>query len=111
MRIIVLLSYPQPGVNALHIVTALKNFTLVSKKKSILVEMIGFAVTEVDNFCKNELITVLFKLFDGKDTGLVFFKPKRQANVSVQMLNYILVTMTELFVFCFCKSNHEFRFG
>ena len=77
MRKDVLLSYPQSGVNALHIVFALKYVTLVSNKESILVEMFDFAVTQVDNFCKNELITVLFKLFDGKDTSLVFFKPKR----------------------------------
>ena len=76
MRIIVLFSYPQLGVNALHIVIALKNVTLVSNKKSILVEMFDFAVTQADNFCKNELTTVLFKLFDGKDTSLVFSKPK-----------------------------------
>ena len=69
-----LLSYPQSEVNALHIVIALKNVTLVNNKKSILVEMFDFAATQVDNFCKNELITVLFKLFDGKDTSLVFFQ-------------------------------------
>ena len=77
MRIIVLLSYPQSGVNALHIVSALKNVTLVSNKKSILVEIIDFTVTQVDNFYKNELITVKFKLFDGKDASLVLFKRKR----------------------------------
>ena len=77
MRKIVLLSYPQSGVNALHIVIALKNVKLVSNKKSILVEMFDFAVTQVDNFCKNELINVLFKLFDGKDASLVLLKPKR----------------------------------
>ena len=77
MRIIVVLSYPQPGVNALHIVIALKNVTLVSNKKSIFVEVFDFAVTQVDNFCKNELITVLFEFFDGKDASLVLFKPKR----------------------------------
>ena len=77
MRKIVLLSYPQSGVNALHIVIALKIVTLVSNRKSILVEMFDFAVTQVYNFCKNEMITVLFKLFDGKDASLVLFKPKR----------------------------------
>ena len=61
----------------LHIVVALKNDTLVGNKKSILVEMFDFAVTQVDNFCKNELITVMFIFFDGKDTSLVLFKPKR----------------------------------
>ena len=77
MRIIVLLSYPKSGANALHIVIALKNVTLVGKRKSILVEMFDCAVTQVDNFCKNELITVTFKPFDEKDPGLVLVKPKR----------------------------------
>ena len=39
--------------------------------------MFDFAVTQVDNFCKNELITVMFKLFDGKYASLVLFKPER----------------------------------
>ena len=77
MRILVPLSYPQSGVNALQIVIALKNVTLVSNKKSILKEMLDFTVTQVDNFCKNEVITVMFKLFDGKDASLVCFKPER----------------------------------
>ena len=107
MRIIVLLSYPQ---SVLNIVITLKKVTLVGNKKSILVEMFDFAVTQVDNFCKNELITVMFKLFDGKDTRLVLFKPERYSNLSVQMLSYILVAMTEQFVFCLGKSNLNFRF-
>ena len=74
MRIVVLLSYAQ---SVLHIVVALQNVTLVSNKKSILVEMTDFAITQVYNFCKNELITVMFKLFDGKDASLVLFKPER----------------------------------
>ena len=74
MRIIVLLSYAQ---SVLHIVIALKSVTLVGNKKSILVEMFDFAVTQDDNFCKNELIALMFKLFDAKDTSLVLFKPKR----------------------------------
>ena len=74
MSIIVLLSYPQLGINALHIVIALKNVTLVSNKLSILVEMFDFAVTQVDNFCKNELINVMLKLFDGENASLVFFQ-------------------------------------
>ena len=80
MRIIVLLSYPQSGLKALHIVIALKNVTLVGSKKWILVELFDFAVTQVDNFCKNELITVMFKLADGKDASLVLFKPERWSN-------------------------------
>ena len=81
MKIIVLLSYPQSGVIALHIVIALKNVTFVSNKKSILVEMFDFAVTQVDNFFKKELITILLKLFDGKDTSLVFFSNRNNNRV------------------------------
>ena len=110
MSIIMLLSYPHLGVNALHIVVALKIVTLVSNIISILVEMFDFAVTQVENFCKNELITVMFKVFDGENASLVLFKPQRYSNLSVQMLSYILVTMSEQFVFCFCKSSLKFRF-
>ena len=81
MRTIMLLSYPQSGVKALHIAIALKNFTIVSNRKPILVEMFDFAVTQVDNFCKNKMITVLFKLFDGKDTILVFFQTETTKSV------------------------------
>ena len=111
MRIIVLLSYPQSGVKALHIVIDLKNITLESNKKLILVEMFDFALTQVDNFCENELITVKFKLFDGKDESLVLFRPEREAKLSVQMLNHIHVTMFEQFVFCFRESILKFKFG
>ena len=72
-----LLSFPQSGVNALQIVIALKKVTLVGNKKSILVEMIHFTVTQVDNMCKSELITVLLKLFDVRDGSLGLIKPKR----------------------------------
>ena len=84
MRKIVLLSYRQSVV---HIVITLKKVTFSSNKKSILVEMIDFVVTQVDNFCKNELITAMFKLFDGKDATIVLFKPERYSSLSVQMLN------------------------
>ena len=77
MRIIVLLSYPQSGVNVLHIVIALKNVTIIGNKKSIPVEMFDFAVTHVDNFCKNDMITVMFKIFDGGNASLELFKPDR----------------------------------
>ena len=111
MRIIVLFSCPQSGVNALHIVIALKNVTLVSNKISILVEMFDFAVTQVDDFCKNELITVMFRLFNGENSSLVLFKWEQYSILSAQMLNYILVTMSEQFVLCFFKSNLKFWFG
>ena len=80
MIIMALLSYAK---SVLHIVIALKNITLVINKKSILVELFDFAVTQVDNFCKNELITVMFNFFYGKDTSLVLFKPKRYSNLFV----------------------------
>ena len=56
MRIIVLLSYPQSGLKALHILIALNSFTLVCNVVSVLVEMVNFAMVKVDNFCKNKLI-------------------------------------------------------
>ena len=98
-------------MKALHIAIALKNVTLVSNKKSILVEIFDFAVTQVDNLCKNEVITVMFNFLMEKTQVLIFFEQERQSNLSVQMLNYILLTMTEQFVFCFCKSNLKLRFG
>ena len=58
MRVLVLLSNPQSGVNALHIVSALNYFTLVCNVISVLVEMVIFAMVEVDNFCNNKLIAV-----------------------------------------------------
>ena len=111
MSIIALLSYPKMGMNALLIVIALKNVTLVSNKISILVEVFDFAVTQVDNISEKELITLVFKRFDGENASLVLSKPERFSNLSVQMLSYILVTMSEHFVFCLCKSNLNFWFG
>ena len=58
MRRIVLLSYPQSGVNALHISIALKPFTLVCNVISAPVEMVNFAMVKVDSFCRNKLIAV-----------------------------------------------------
>ena len=72
-----LLSYPQPGVNALHIVIALNHFTLVCNVISVVVEMVSFAMVKVDNFCKNKLIAVQFKLFDRKNARIVVSKSDR----------------------------------
>ena len=58
MRVIVLLSYPQSGVKALYIVTALKYFTLVCNVMLVFVEMVNFAMVKVDNFCTIKLIAV-----------------------------------------------------
>ena len=102
---------PTIGANALQIVIALKNVTLVSNKKSILVQMFDFTVTKVHNFCKNELITVMIKFFDGKDASLVFFQTGTIMKWSAQMLNYIFVTMTEQLVFCFCNPHIKHWFG
>ena len=35
--------------------------------------MVNFAIVKFDNFCKNELIAVQFKRFDGKHSKIVFF--------------------------------------
>ena len=50
---------PQSVLISLHILIALKYLTLVCDAKSILVEVMSFAMDELDNFWKeNELITV-----------------------------------------------------
>ena len=77
MRIIVPLSYPQSGVSVLHIVNALIYFILVCNVVSVLVEMVNFAMVKVDNFCKNKIIAVYFKLFDGKNARIVVYKSER----------------------------------
>ena len=58
MIITVLLSYPQSGVNALHIVIAPNYFTFVFNVISVLVEMVNFAIVKVGNFCKNKMIAL-----------------------------------------------------
>ena len=58
LRIIVLSSYPQSGVNALQIVIALNYFTFVCNVISVLVEMVNLAMAKVDSFCKNKLIAM-----------------------------------------------------
>ena len=58
MKTLSLLSYPQSGVNTLHIVIALNYFTLVSNLISVLVEVVNFAMVKVDNFSENRLIAV-----------------------------------------------------
>ena len=45
-------------VNALHILIALKYFTLVCNLTPVPVEMVNFAIVKVDNFCKNKLIAM-----------------------------------------------------
>ena len=58
MRLIVLLSYSQSGVNALHIVIALNYFTFVHNVISVFVEIVLFALVKVYNLCKKKLIAV-----------------------------------------------------
>ena len=72
MRIIVLVSYPQSRVDALHIVIALNYFTLVCDVVSVPVEMVNVTMVKVDNFCKNKLIAVQFKLFEVNTQALLF---------------------------------------
>ena len=47
-----------------------------------------------------------------KTQVLFFFKPEQKSKLSVQMFNYIFISMTEQLVFCFYKSNFfKLRFG
>ena len=51
-----ILSYRQPGVNALHIVIALIYFTFVCHLISVPVEVLNFAMVKFENFRKIKLI-------------------------------------------------------
>ena len=42
----------------LHIVIALKYFTLACNVISVHLEMVNFAMVKVDNFCKNKVLAV-----------------------------------------------------
>ena len=63
-----------PTISATHRNYSEKCYTC-KQQKPILVEMIDFTVTQVDNFCKNELITVMFKFLVEK-TQALFFQTK-----------------------------------
>ena len=76
-KIRVLLSFPQSGVNALHIVIAVNFFTLVCNVISVLVEMVLFTMVKIDTFCKIKLIPVYFKLFDEKYARIVVSESER----------------------------------
>ena len=77
MKLILLLSYPQSGVNVLHIAIALNYFTLVCNVTSVLVEMVKFEMVKNDIFRKNKKIAVYFKLFDGKYASIVVSKSEQ----------------------------------
>ena len=72
------------------VINALRNVTFLSNKKSIVVETFDSAVTQVDNFCENELIPVMFKLFDGRDASLVPLKPEHNGICLFKRSNMLL---------------------
>ena len=94
LRLIVLISYPQSGVNVLHIVNTLSYFTLVRNVISILVDMVNFAMVKVDNFCKNKLIAMQFKLFDGRYARSVVSKSERSTKLPFWMFNDNVIVMS-----------------
>ena len=69
-----LLADRQSEKNVLHNAIALKYFTLVWNVILVLVEVVNFAIVEVNNFCRYELITIKLKLFDGKNACFVVLK-------------------------------------
>ena len=77
MKIIVLSSYPQSGLSALHVVFALIYLKFVCNVISVFVEMVNFAMVKVDNFYKNKLTAEWFKLFDRKYARIVVSKSER----------------------------------
>ena len=59
-------------MNVLQIVIALKNFRLVCKVISVLVEVVIFPTVKVHNFYKDELITVSFNFLMEGTQDLLF---------------------------------------
>ena len=74
MRLIRLLSYPQSGVNLTHIVNVLNDSKLVCNVISVLVEVMNFAMVDVENFSEYKLITVWLKPFDENYARIVVSK-------------------------------------
>ena len=112
MRLKVLLSYPKLELNALNIVHDLIYFTLVCNVRSVPVEMLNFAMVKLDNFCKNLVITMKIKLFDGLDAWIVASKSERLTNWSLCRFNGIVIVMSKKVVFWLCrfKKNFGWRF-
>ena len=77
MGLIVIPSYPQSGMNALHIVIALNYFTFVCNLISVLVEMINFAMVKVDSFGKERIDCRVVQIYDGKDARIVVSKSQQ----------------------------------
>ena len=86
-------------VIAVDIVIALNYFTPVCNVTSVFVEVVNFAMVKVDNFCKNKLIPVSFKVFNGKDAKNVVSKSEAKTNLSIWMFNDILTVICKDFVF------------
>ena len=63
-----------------YVIIALKNVIFVSNTKSILVEIFDFAETWFENFCKNELITAIFK-FLMEETQVLFFSKRKDNRI------------------------------
>ena len=61
-----LLLYRQSGLVLIHIAFALKNFTIACNVKWVLVEVVISTKVRVENFREHDVITVVFKSFDGK---------------------------------------------
>ena len=80
ISLILLLSYQQSRVNAIHIVIALTYLTLVCNVLSVLGEVVNFAMVKVDDVGRNEMVAVQFKLFDGKDSRTVVLNSERTIN-------------------------------
>ena len=60
--LIMLLSYKESVINLLHIVFALNYFTLFCNITSILLELVNLLMVNFDNFDKNKLIAMYFKI-------------------------------------------------
>ena len=99
MHFLLLLSYCQPGVLVLHIVIALKYFTLVCNVISVLVQVVNCAMTKVDRFGKCKSFSVQLKFIDWKDARNVALRRKGEANLSFLDVQWYLYSNEQKVVF------------
>ena len=61
----------------LDVIVASTKSVLAANKAVIFVETLNSVLFNVNNVCKNQLVSMRFKFFDGKDSLVVLFKTKR----------------------------------
>ena len=86
-----LLSCRQSEVNVLQFVVAPNYFTLNCNVKSVLVEVVIFAIVNVVNFCEDRSIFVWFKLSGETNGRNVVLNSEQKMVKSIRMCNELSI--------------------